>query len=113
MKPIKALYPVSIWLMRIGLLLFAYSEYFKTFSKFHLDDIQFYISVIFIISAVVIFISGFLYKATITVLSGIAITIVSAYNIIDRLDGGLDSALIVNIIIASIAIFFLSNTSSK
>jgi hypothetical protein len=113
MKPIKALYPVSIWLMRIGLLLFAYTEYFKTFSKFHLDDIQFYISAIFLIAAAIIFISGFLYKATITVLSGLAIAILSVYNIIDKLDGGIDSALIINIIIASIAIFFLSNPTSK
>lgn len=112
MKPIKALYPVSIWLMKIGLLLFAYSEYFKTFSKFHLDDIQFYISAIFLIAAVIIFISEFLRKATITVLAGVAITIVSIFNIIDNLNG-IDEALAVNIIIASIALFFLSNPGSK
>lgn len=113
MKPIKALYPVSIWLMRIGLLLFAYTAYFKTFSKFNLDEFQFYIATLYLLAAVVIFIAGFVYRATLTVLSGLVITLVSVYNIIDMLDGGLSSGLIVQIIIAAIAIFFLSNPTSK
>lgn len=96
--------------MRIGLLLFAYSEYFKTFSNFHLDDIQFYVAAVFLISAAIIFIAGFMYKPTIVVLSGLAISLIAIYNIIDRLDGGLDdSTLIFNVIIVSIALFFLSN----
>jgi len=113
MKPIKALYPVSIWLMRIGLLLFAYSEYFKTFSNFYLDEFQFYVATLYLLAAVVIFITGFVYRATLTVLSGLVITLVSVYNIIDMLDGGLSSGLIVQVIIAAIAIFFLSNPTSK
>jgi hypothetical protein len=114
MKPIKALYPLSIWLMRIGLLLFAYAEYFRTFSKFHLDDIYFYVAAVFLIAAVVIFVSGFIYKATLSVFSGLAITLVSVFNIFDRLEGGLDdTALIFNVIIAAIAIFFISNPTSR
>jgi hypothetical protein len=113
MKPIKALYPVSIWLMRIGLLLFAYGVYFDAFISFKLDAIQFYVSAIFIIAAVIIFISGFLSKEKFVVFSGFSITLVSVFNIIDTLDSGLDSALIINIIIASIAMFFISRPTRK
>ncbi|MDA3952468.1 MAG: hypothetical protein PF485_02405 [Bacteroidales bacterium] len=113
MQPIKALLPVSIWLMRIGLLLYAYDEYFNTMTKFHLDDLHFYIAVLFLISAAIIFVTGFIYKATYTVLSGLVITLISAFNIIDNLEGGLDTTLIINIIIASLAIYFLSNPTSK
>ena len=113
MKPIKALLPVSIWLMRIGLLLFAYSEYFKTFTKFHLDDLGFYIAALFIISAAIIFITGFICRITLTVISGVVISLISIYNIIDVIDGGLDSFLVINIIIASIAVYFLSNPTCK
>ena len=77
MKPIKALLPVSIWLMRIGLLLFAYSEYFKTFTKFHLDDLGFYIAALFMISAAIIFITGFICRITLTVISGVVISLIS------------------------------------
>lgn len=113
MKPIKALLPVSVWLMRIGLILYAYIEYFKTFTKFHLDDLHFYIAVLFLISAVLIFVTGFIYRATYTVLSGLVITLISVYNIIDNFGGGLDSTLIINIIIASLATYFIANASGK
>ena len=113
MKPIKSLLPVSIWLMRIGLLLFAYSEYFKTFTKFHLDDFGFYIATLFLISAAIIFITGFIHRATLTVVSGLVIALISVYNIIINIDGGLDTTLVVNIIIASIALYFLSSPSGK
>ena len=113
MKPIKSLLPVSIWLMRIGLLLFAYSEYFKTFTKFHLDNLHFYIAALFIISAAIIFITGFISRATLTVISGLVIALISVYNIIVNIDGGLDSMLIINVIIGSLAIYFLSNPSGK
>ena len=112
MKPIQVLYPASIRLMRLGLLLLAYSEYFKTLKAFNFKELSFYVAAIFIISAVIIFISNFYYKATLVVLSGLAIMIVSVFNIIDKLDGGLSSALIINIIVASIAMFFLSNRTT-
>jgi len=113
MKPIKALYPVSIWLMRIGLLLFAYTVYFKTFSQFNLDEFQFYIATLYLLAAVVIFIAGFVYRATVTVFSGLFIALVSVYNIINMLDGGLSSGLIVQIIITAIAFLFMSKPNRK
>jgi hypothetical protein len=112
MKPMKSLFPVSIWLMRIGLLLFAFTNYTDTFRRFNLEDLQFYVAAIFIIAAVLIFISGFIYKASYTVLSALAITIISVYHVIVGLDGGLDSGLVLQIIIASIGILFLSKPSS-
>src|SRR5690554_4364513 len=106
MKPIKALYPVSLWLMRIGLLLFAYTGHYNTFIKFNFGKGSFYVSAIFLIAAVLIFISGFLRKATLAVVSGLALTLISIYKIIVNLDGGLNSDLVIYILIASIAFLF-------
>ncbi|MBU8892901.1 MAG: hypothetical protein KOO66_08980 [Bacteroidales bacterium] len=113
MQPVKALLPVSIWLMRIGLLLYAYDEYFKTFSKFNLDKVNFYIAFFFLIFSAIIFVTGFKRRAALTVISGFIITLIAIYNIISTVDGGLDTALIINFLIASIAIYFLSNPSGK
>ena len=113
MKPIKSLFPISIWLMRIGLLLFAYTEYFKEFSKFHIDDLHFYVATLFLISVAIIFIAGFISKITLTVVSGLIITAISVFNIMDGLSGGIDSSLVINIIIASLAIYFISAPSGK
>jgi hypothetical protein len=113
MQPIKALLPVSIWLMRIGLLLYAYDEYFKQFTKFHLDKVDFYIAALFLIFSAIIFVTGFKRRATLTVISSFVVTLISIYNIINNIDGGLDSALILNFLIASIAVYFLANPSGK
>jgi len=113
MKPVKAMYPVSVWIMKIGLLLFAYAQYFKTFSQFHLDDLQFYIAVVFLIAAVIILISDFLKDYTLVIISGLAIAGISVYNIIDRLDNRLNDSLVLYIIIAAIALFMMSKPKNK
>ncbi len=107
MKPIKALLPLSLWLMRIGLLLFAYEVYFKTFSKFKLGNVEFYLAALFLIFSAIIFITGFIKRTALTVISGFVVTIISIYNIINAIDGGLDIMLIVNFLIAAIAVFFI------
>lgn len=113
MQPIKALLPVSIWLMRIGLILYAYEEYFRTFTKFHLDQVDFYIASFFLVFSALIFVTGFIRRAALTVISGFIITLISIYNIINTIEGGLDTGLILNFLIASIAVYFLSNPSGK
>ncbi len=113
MQPIKALLPLSIWLMRIGLILYAYDEYFKTFSKFNLDKVEFYIAALFLVFSAIIFVTGIKKRAALTVISGFVITLISIYNVISTIDGGLDTGLILNFLIASIAIYFLANPSGK
>ncbi len=113
MQPIKALLPVSLWLMRIGLVLYAYDEYFKTFTKFNLDKVEFYIAFLFLIFSAIIFITGIKKRSALTVISGFIITLISIYNVINTIDGGLDTELIINFLVASIAIFFLANPNGK
>lgn len=113
MQPIKALLPVSIWLMRIGLILYAYDEYFKTFTKFKLDRVDFYIAFLFLIFSAIIFVTGIKKRASLTVISGFVITLISIYNVINVIDGGLDTGLILNFVIAGIAVYFLANPSGK
>lgn len=113
MQPIKALLPVSLWLMRIGLVLYAYDEYFKTFTKFNLDKVEFYIAFLFLIFSAIIFVTGIKKRSALTVISGFIITLISIYNVINTIDGGLDTQLIINFLIASIAVFFLANPNGK
>ena len=113
MKPIKSLEVFSVWVMRIGLLLFAYNQYFSTFTNFKIDRIEFYIALLFLIFSAIIFITGFICKTTLTVISALVISIISIYNIVIMIQGGLDTMLILNILIASIAIMFLSRPTCK
>lgn len=113
MQPIKALLPVSLWLMRIGLILYAYDEYFKTFTKFKLDKVDFYIAFLFLIFSAIIFVTGIKKRSSLTVIAGFVITLIAIYNVINTLDGGLGTELIINFLVASIAVFFLANPSGK
>lgn len=113
MQPIKALLPVSLWLMRIGLVLYAYDEYFKTFTKFNLDQVDFYIAFLFLVFSAIIFVTGIKKRSSLTVISGFLITLIAIYNIINNIDGGLDTQLILNFLVASIAVFFLANPGGK
>jgi len=113
MKPIKSLLPLAIWLMRIGLLIFAYTHYFDTIMYFEYENLNFYVALLFSIFSALIFISGFLAKPTITVISGLVLAIISIYNLVKLFDSGLTSSLSVFILIAGIAFYFLSSPSSK
>jgi hypothetical protein len=113
MKPIKSLLPLAIWLMRIGLLLFAYNQYFETIMNFNYESLNFYVALLFSIFSALIFISGFVAKPAITVVSGLVLAIISIYNLVKLFDSGITSSFSVFIIIAGIAFYFLSNPASK
>lgn len=113
MKPIKSLIPLSVWLMRIGLVLYAYHAYFKTFTRFNLNQLNFYLASLFLTFSAVLFITGLKKSTTLTVISGFVITIISIYNIVGIIEKGINTTLILNFLIASIALYFLSNTEGK
>lgn len=113
MKPIKSLLPLAIWLMRIGLILFAYTHYFDTIKNFDYENLNFYVALLFCIFSALIFITGFVSKPTITVISGLVLAIISVYNLVKLFDSGITSSLSVFVIIAGIAFYFLSNPSTK
>ena len=113
MKPIKSLLPLSTWLMRIGLLVFAYSHYFNTIIDFDLKNPNFYVAVLFSIFSALIFITGFVAKQSLTVVSGLVLSVISIYNLVILFDNRLSEPLAVFVIITAISIYFLSNPSSK
>ncbi len=113
MKPIKSLLPLSIWLMRIGLLMFAYTQYFETIKDFNYESLTFYIALLFCIFSVLIFITGFIEKPTITVISGLVLAIISIYNLVKLFEGGVSQTMSIFILISGVAFYFLANPASK
>ncbi len=111
MKPIKIFFPIAVWCMRIGLLLYAFINYTDTFTQFNLTDIRFYVAGVFILASVLIFISGFSYNPSLSVLSGLAITVIMIYSLVVGFNGSLDSRFVSQLFIASIGMLFLSKPS--
>lgn len=81
MKPIKSFLPFVAWLFRISILLIAYVYFFELIKAFQFNNISYYVNFSFAIFAVLLFIGGFVKKATLTVFSGIILTLLSAYQL--------------------------------
>ena len=113
MKPIKSLLPLSTWLMRIGLLAFAYSHYFNTIIDFNYKSPNFYIALLFSIFSVLIFITGFVAKQSLSVVSGLVLSVISIYNLVILFDNRISEPLAIFVIITAISLFFLANPSSR
>jgi len=79
MKPLKSAQPLAHWLMRIALSLYIILLFFSDLYPINLKSIQFYIALVSVLFAALLFVGGLLSKQTLTVLSGLVITAVFAY----------------------------------
>lgn len=107
MKPVKFLYPVAPWIMRLGALFFIISVFFKPFKGFDFTELSFYIAAVFIVFGLLLFVGGFFNDSKLTVLSSLVLFLVSIYQVVIFLDGS-GYKMAVYIILASIFFYFLS-----
>ena len=79
MKPFKAGLPLAHWLLRISLVLYIVLLFFKDLYPMNFNSLQFYIAAVNCLFAILLLFGGLLSKQNLTVVSGMAITIVFAY----------------------------------
>ncbi|HDP54919.1 MAG TPA: hypothetical protein ENN24_04455 [Bacteroidetes bacterium] len=79
MKPLKSAQPFAHWLIRISLSLYIILLFLSDLYPINLKSIQFYIALVSVLFATLLFVGGLLSKQTLTVLSGLVITVVFAY----------------------------------
>ena len=108
MKPLKTTIPLSRWLLRICLAAFVFFTYFDTFIEMSFNGLGFYFAALYIIFGALLIIGGFLPKHSMTVISGLVIFILSVYQLIKSFSGEINEYLLVYLLPASIAFFFLS-----
>lgn len=108
MKPLKGIVPISMWLMRIALLLFVYVSFFDTVKALSFKTLNFYIAAAYVVFSLLLFVGGFIKSGTLTVLSALFLFLVSVYKIVDIADAGISVSFAVYGLIATIALFFMS-----
>lgn len=79
MKPAKGLFQFAAWLIRITMIVFAYTIFFETVKTFDFSALEFYIAAAFSLFTVLLFIGGFLSKPAMTVLSAFFLFGLSVY----------------------------------
>ncbi len=77
MNPIRNLAPLASWLLKFSLAIIVYQNYFNTFVSFSFHGLFYFISLLFIVFAVLILLSDILVKQHVTVISGLGIFILS------------------------------------
>jgi hypothetical protein len=108
MKPFKSLHFAATWLLRIALLAVLFRIYFYSLSTLNFSNLSFYISVIMILCGGLIIVGGLFSKPTLTVLSGLIISIISLYKLILSFNGIIDSFLVEHLIPLAIGFYFFT-----
>lgn len=81
MKPIKNIEPFSLWMLRLGVLLFLISKYTYVFKSFDYKNINYIIDAVTILSGILLFFGGFSKKSTLTIVSGLCLCLLSLYQL--------------------------------
>jgi len=110
MKPIKNIEPLSKWLLRISLVAYIFFTCFDNVKTFDFHSVNYVINLLYVLFAVLLLFGGFGRNATLTVISGIVLSIISAYKIYCAfsLHDLLNPTIYVSLILFAIALFFVS-----
>ncbi len=107
MQPLKSGYSLSNWILRTALFIFIFLLFIESFKTLNFSKKDFYISSIFILSGIFLFIGGFSSKHTLTVVSGALLTVLSIYKIFMVFSGTLNIAIASYLLVLAIGFYFV------
>ncbi len=115
MKPLKSGLAFSNWLLRIAIVLFLIITFknLDVVKTYNFHDKEFYISSVYVIFGLLLFIGGFTSKPALTVISGFILTGLSLYKIFVLFSGKMDSTLIANYFIILAVGFYFACTGNE
>jgi hypothetical protein len=107
MNPWKNFTGLSAWMMRIAVLLVIFTSMFPVFMQFDLRSPRFFVSAVFVVFGILLFVGGLLSKQTLTVVSGLILFIVSVLQAYWAFNG-ITANFALWILMSSAAIYFVS-----
>ncbi|MBN2729172.1 MAG: hypothetical protein JXR53_08095 [Bacteroidales bacterium] len=108
MRPAKALFPFSAWMLRISMPVIAYSTFFETVKTFDFSELQFYIAAIFSLFSVFLFVGGFMAKHSMTLFSALVLLGVSLFEAFHFISKNPDPIFALFLLSAAAMLLFLS-----
>ena len=115
MKPIKNLEPLAKWVLRISLVAYIVLTYFNSVKTPNFHSVDYIINLLYVIFAILLLFGGFGKNATLTIISGIVLSIISAYKIYNaayHLHDLLHQEIYISLILFAIGLFFVSKGNS-
>ncbi len=108
MKPLNTFSGIAKWVLRIAILMVVFTKYYDTFMLFNLNSLAFYVSAIFIVFGVLLFIGGFLSKPNLTVISALFLLLAFVYMSVISFDG-ITEQFAINVLGGAVALLFLAD----
>jgi hypothetical protein len=110
MKPIKNIEPIAKWILRISLVAYIVFAYFSEVKTLNFHSVNYFINLLYVIFALLLLFGGFGKNATLTIISGIVLSIISAYKIYNvfSLSNLMNPAIYLFLLIFAVGLFFTS-----
>jgi hypothetical protein len=109
MKPLKSARGLVNWLLRISLSAYFIFKSVPVVLYVDLDSAGFYIALLQLVFATLLFIGGFLSKHTLTIIAGLGLFVFGIYLIFSGWTSKLDTALFLSMLISATSFYFVSN----
>lgn len=105
----KSAAPIANWMFRVSFLLYGILYNWEVFNTLAFTSKSFVLAAIFIVLSVLLFVGGFMKTTTMTVLSALGLVCLSVSHIIIQWNGNISQALAVQLLILSVAFYFLAS----
>ena len=114
MKPIKNLEPAAKWILRISLAAYIICLNFRDLGAFNFKSVIYIINLIYTLFAVLLLFGGVSKNATLTIVSGIVLSLISAYKIYVAfsLSDLTNPAVYLFLMIFGVGVFFMAKGNS-
>lgn len=111
MKPVKSLLPASRWLLRITMLAYLVLLHGETILALQYETHPFYIALAFVLFGVLLFAGGFTSKPSLTVVSGLLLTLLFAYYLYYGFVPKVTLPQVLNLMLLSVSLYFMSSAN--
>jgi hypothetical protein len=108
MKIFNSFSPVTGWLMRVGVLMFALMYYSDALQVINLSSVMFYVSAAFLALSILLFAGGFYSQPAYTQWPALGLILLTGYQAFIFGRAGLDHNFVVFILLGSVLMTFLT-----
>src|SRR3989337_845598 len=113
MKPFKSGIVIAAWLLRMTLAWFIYKHYFQPFIHFEWKTFDFYIDTAYLLFGILLIAGGLMQKASLTVVSGLALFILPIMQLVRSFPEDAGSVLLLYLIPLSVGFYFFSGGNNN
>ena len=100
---------ISLWLMRIGVALYAITRNFNTITSFNLDSVLYWVTLSYSLFAMLLLVGGLIGKSWLTISSALFLIFITGYFAIINVKDMLGHNFASYILIGGVAVYFAVN----